>query len=72
MLCLTYKATSIFESVDESGVGIVLLANLETQVNFEDVVEVQHLISIQGQTSNSHYVMQCRAHHAERQVEGIY
>ena len=64
MLYLVYRATSPIEDIDEGGVSIVLLVDLEAQVNVENIVEVQHLISIYWQASNSH-VVQCGAYHAE-------
>ena len=40
MLCLAYRATSPVKDVDEGGVAIVLLVDLEAQVSVENVVEV--------------------------------
>ena len=38
MLCLVYGAASPVEGVDEYGVCIVLLVDLEIQVSAEDIV----------------------------------
>ena len=40
MLYLPYEAASSAEGVDESGVSIVLLVDLETQVSVEGIIEV--------------------------------
>ena len=46
MLCLTYKATSLVEGVNEDGVHVVLLIDLEIQVSAKDIVEIRHFVSI--------------------------
>ena len=40
MLCLAYKSASPVKGVDEGGVCVVLLVDLETQVSAKDVMEV--------------------------------
>ena len=46
MLYLAYETISPIEGVDEGGVSVVLLVDLEAQVSVENIMKVQHLISI--------------------------
>ena len=56
MFNLTYGAASPIEGVDEGGIGITLLVDLETQVNAEDVMELTHFAFVHWQVDNGRHI----------------
>ena len=57
MLGLTYRTAPSIEDIDKSGVGIVLLVDLEALVITKQIVEERNFIFIHRQAYNIGYIM---------------